>query len=262
MTTPQYSPPAAPEAIPDNPPRVKPIVALGGMYRLLLRQQLTKGRVLLALVMGALGILVCTIIARESEIVDVVPVVEFLSVFALGLAIPILSLVLASSSLGHLVEDETLVYLWLRPAPRWILALSAYLASLTVALPSTVVPFSIAAWVGLEGDTSGTLALAYATALAVVAYCGIFVFIGLILRRSLIWGLLYVFIWEFFVARAGQGAARLSINTYPSSLLSRLTEVELPLAERSMTAAITVPPVVAVIAVGLTAWQLNRANVA
>jgi ABC-2 type transport system permease protein len=212
--------------------------------------------------MSGLAVLVTFLIARNIGPDRIEVTVRFSSVFGLGLMVPILSLVLASSSLGQLVEDQTLVYLWLRPNPRWMLALAAWLASATVAVPVSVVPLTVAAAVGSGGDGATIGAVAAAMALGAVAYTGVFTLVGLMVRRALIWGLVYLFIWELFVARVGQGAARLSINTYPASVLAKLTDIELPLAERQLGYGIAVPIVVATVAVALTAWRLAHTDVA
>ena len=234
---------------------------LVGMFRLLLNHQLTRGRLVLAATMSGLAVLLAVLLSRETFDPNQQTIENF-SVFGLGLMVPILSLVLASSSMGQLVEDETLVYLWIRPNQRWMLAMAAWLASASVAVPLTVLPLTLAAAIGSKGNGTTTMAMALSVALASVAYTAVFTLIGLILRRSLIWGLVYVFIWEFFVARVGQGAARLSINTYATSVLAKLTDVELPLAERSLFYGVTTPIVVSIVAVGLTAWRLGRTNVA
>ena len=238
------------------------MAVLTGLYRLLLRQQLTRGRAILATLMSGLAVFVTFLIARNTGPDRIEVTVRFLSVFGLGLMVPILSLVLASSSLGQLVEDQTLVYLWLRPNPRWMLALAAWLASATVAVPVSVVPLTVAAAVGSGGDGATIGAAAASMALGAVAYTGVFTLVGLMVRRSLIGGLVYLFIWELFVARVGQGAARLSINTYPASVLAKLTDIELPLAERQLGYGIAVPIVVATVAVALTAWRLAHTDVA
>jgi ABC-2 type transport system permease protein len=236
---------------------------LVGLYRMLLRQQLTRGRAVLAVMMSGLAMLVAVLLARNVDNRDQIEAtVSFLSVFGLGLMVPILSLVLASSSLGQLVEDQTLVYLWLRPNPRWMLAAAAWLAAATVALPVSVVPMTLAAAIGSGGDAGTIGAVAAAMALGAVGYTGLFTLVGLLVRRSLIWGLVYLFIWEFFVARVGQGAARLSINTYPASVLAELTNIELPQAERQLGYGIAVPILAAGVAVALTAWRLSRTDVA
>ncbi len=239
---------------------MKPLI---GLYRLLLHQQLTKGRLVLTGALGGLALLVTVLIARNALPEDrIESTVGFLSVFGLALMVPILSLVLASSSLGQLVEDQTLVYLWLRPNPRWMLALAAWLASATVAVPVSVVPLVVAAAIGTGGDGRTMGAVAAAMALAAVAYTGLFTLVGLLIRRSLIWGLAYLFIWELFVARVGQGASRLSINTYPASVLSHITHIELPQADRGFAYAVVIPLLAAALSVVLTAWRLSRADVA
>ena len=233
------------------------------LYRLQLRQQIGLGRLLVAGGMSAVALGLAFLIARNvSEYERVEATIGFLSVFGLGLMVPILCLVLASSTLGNLVEDETLVYLWIRPVPRWMLAVAAWAASATVAVPMSAIPLTLAAALGSGADGEAIGATAASMTLAAVAYTGIFTLVGLVLRRALIWGLVYVFIWELFVARVGQGAARLSINTYPASVLAKLTDLELPLAERSLTNGVVVPIAVTVVAIALTSWRLDRGNVA
>jgi len=236
---------------------------LTALYRALLDQQLTRGRLLLVAGFSILAFVLALSIGAQVDIdQQLESVVGFLSVYGLGFMVPILSLLFASSALGQLVEDETLVYLWLRPNPRWQLAVAAWAAAATIAVPTSVIPLAASAAIGTGGDGGTVGATALSMALAAVGYSGLFVLLGLIFRRALLWGLVYVFIWELFVARVGAGAARLSLNTYPHSVLARLTDIELPLAERSMAAGLLVPVIVAMVAVLATAWWLNRAEVA
>ncbi len=268
MTSPTEPPAPAPSPIDDGghhpPGPAVPTTVLWALYRLLLRSQLTRGKLILVGVMGAMAILLAALIGADA--IDdrdrLEAIVGSLWFFGLGLMVPILCLVLSTSALGQLVEDEILVYLWLRPIPRWVLALAAWLSAATVAIPLTVLPLTVATAVGTRLDPTATAAMAASVAMASLVYSALFVLLGLVVRRSLIVGMIYVFIWEFFVARVGQGAARLSINTYPSSILARMTDVELPLADRLMSTAIITPIVVAIVAVAITGWWLNRTDVA
>lgn len=236
---------------------------IGALYRALLDQQLTKSRLLLIGGFSVLALVLALSIGSQVEAeFRTESIVGFLSVYGLGFMVPILSLLFASTTLGQLVEDETLVYLWLRPNPRWQLALAAWGASATIALPIAVIPLAAAAAIGTGGDGDIVAATALSMGLAAIGYSGLFVLLGLVFRRALLWGLVYIFIWELFVARAGAGAARLSLNTYPHSVLARLTDIELPLAERSMAAGLIVPVVLAALSVAATAWWLNRAEIA
>ncbi|MEL7155343.1 MAG: hypothetical protein AAFN30_01950 [Actinomycetota bacterium] len=232
------------------------------LYLLFLREQLTRGRLILAGVLGGLSVFIAFMMARNLGDSATADTIAFIALFGLGLAIPIQALVMASSSLGNLVEDETLVYLWMRPNPRWLLAGAAWLASLTMSMPLIVAPFTLTAAVGSRGDLETTGATALAVLLAVVGYTGLFTFLGLVTRWSLIWGLVYVVIWETIVSRAGAGAARLSVVSYASSVLSRITEEELPQSDRAMASGLVVPFAIAIVAIALTTWRLNKTTVA
>lgn len=236
---------------------------LVALYRVLLRQQVTRGRLTLIGVLSALSILVGFAIDRgNGSGVDVPAGANLVWFLGIGLVVPIVALVLSSSALGDLVEDETLVYLWHRPSARWMLAAAAWAASLTIALPATVIPLSIAGFTASGFDASVLGASALSVAVATAGYSGLFTLLGLIVRRALLWGLIYLFIWELFVARVGNGAATVSLGTYPSSILSQITDVELRLATRSIATGTIVPLVVAGLAVAITAWRLDRIDVA
>jgi ABC-2 type transport system permease protein len=228
---------------------------------MLLRQQITGGRLALVAGFSALAIAVAVAIARVDGGLRIDDSVGFISGFGLALMVPIISLVLGSSTFGELVDDETLVYLWHRPVARWKLAVAGMLAASSVAIPLTSIPLTIAAYIA-SGDTTTALATLLAGACAALAYSALFVFVGLLLRRALIWGLVYLFIWELFIASVGGGSAQLSIRTYPTSILARLTDVDIRLADSSVTTGIVVCVAIATVAVGLAAVRLDRMDVA
>jgi ABC-2 type transport system permease protein len=231
------------------------------LYELFLRSQATRGRLaalgLLAVVAIVLGISIA--LSHPDE--PVRAGVELVNAYGLSLLAPVVTLVFASAALGDLVDDGTLVYVWLRPVPRWIIAVAALAASLTIALPLVVVPRVVAAAFVGGGDGALVASAALATALAVIAYSGVFVALGLRVKRALVWGLAYILIWEGFVARAGRNAGRLAVRSYTRSLLTHATGVRLRLASASVPAAVVVPIVVAVAAIAYTTWRLHRQEV-
>jgi len=237
------------------------MIAVLATYRMLLRQQITTGRLALAGGFAALAIAVAVAIGRSNSFSRVDDSVGFISIFGLGLMVPIISLVLGSSTFGELIDDETLVYLWHRPVARWKLALAGALSATTAAVPLTAIPLAIAAFIA-SGDGSVAFAAGLASALAALAYSSLFVLVGLLLRRALIWGLVYLFIWELFIANVGGGSAQLSIRTYPTSVLAQLTDSPIRLADSSTTTGIIVSVVIAAAAVGLAAARLDRMDVA
>jgi ABC-2 type transport system permease protein len=179
---------------------------------------------------------------------------------ALALYAPVVALVFATSSLGDLAADGTLVYVWLRPVASWRVVLVALAATLTIALPLTLVPVWLA--VGLAGASLRELwGLTAATALAVVAYAAVFTGFGLRARLALILGLVYVVIWETGVASLGKGPAAVSIRHYAESLASHLSGQSVPNTADPWPSVIIL---VAVAAAGtaLTSVLLARQDVA
>ena len=65
--------------------------------------------------------------------------------YGLGIVVPLATAWLATSSVGDLVEDRLLVYLWLKPVPRWQLPAAAVLATVTIVVPLVAVPLVVAA---------------------------------------------------------------------------------------------------------------------
>ena len=229
------------------------------LYRLFLRTQVNRTRILALLGLGIVGIAVAFAVRANDGSAQ--QAVRFFNGFGFALLVPVASLTFASAALGDLVEDRTLVYLWLRPIARWQIAAAAAAASVTVVIPVVATPLVIAAAVTGQGSdlVSGALT---ATLVGVVAYSGLFVLLGMVSRRPMLWGLGYILIWEGFIARAGGAANNLAIRTYTRSILSDATGIRLRLANESFATSVIVPLIVAVVALGLTTVLLNRRDVA
>lgn len=249
-----------------SPPAVerRPVggpAALALSYRLLVRLMARRGRLI---GLGLLGVVVVVAGWAVGRLVDdadrAEAGVQIISNLGLGVIVPIVTLVFASASLGDLRDDRTLVYLWLRPFDRWPLVVAAVAASVTIAAPLTVVP--TVAGAALTGAGGALVVGALASGLlAVVTYSAVFVLVGLVLRRALVWGLLYVLIWEGFVALAGAGAARVAIRAYTRSVLSRIADVDIDTLTMSLPVAVVVPLAVAVVATLLAARRLDRMDI-
>lgn len=229
---------------------------------LIARTQLTRGRLIALIGVSGMCVLFAIGIAAGESGEDFTDTLTMLDQFGLTVAAPVVALVLASAAFGDQVDDRTLVYLWLRPVPRWQLAAGAALASVGTALPIVVIPLTLAAAIGTGGDGAAIGAAAAASTVAVLGYAGLFLALGLKVRRALIWGLAYILIWEGFVARGVRGAAKLSIQIHSRTVLARLAESELPTNPSAKLTAFLVPIVVAVVAIALTARWLKTTEVA
>jgi ABC-2 type transport system permease protein len=242
------------------------------IYRLMLRTLVTRGRLLALLALGAVGIVVGAALGssvRGPALIDGVGLVEghlaagarLVNSFGLSLLVPVVALVLASAALGDPDEDGTLVYLWLRPVPRHRIVGAAAAAAFTVAWPLVVVPLAITA-VAVQGGSDLVIGTVASATVGLIAYTGIFTALGLVAKRALVWGLLYIFVWEGFVANAADSAARLAIRTYTRSILEGITGMPLRGAEISSPARWVVPVVVGAVALAFASWRLARRDIA
>jgi ABC-type transport system involved in multi-copper enzyme maturation permease subunit len=131
------------------------------------------------------------------------------------------ALVLGVSALGDQREDGTILYLAATPLKRVAIAaqagLAAWAATLLLVGPSAVICIAV----------SGKAAPAFAiwTLLAVVlvsgAYVAAFGWLALRTRRPVIFGFLYILLWEGSIATFAASANRLSIAAYGRAVLAR-----------------------------------------
>jgi len=185
------------------------------LYALILRSIATRGRIAALGALGLLGVVVGSAISADTARDGA----QFVNLFGLTVTVPLTTLVFASASLGDIIDDGTMVYLWLRPVPRHRIVGAAAAATLTVVTPLVLAPLVVAAALtGAGADV--VVGAALAALFGVIAYTGLFVMLGVRVRRSLVWGLLYIFIWEGFVANAGKTASRLAVRAYTRSILS------------------------------------------
>jgi ABC-2 type transport system permease protein len=227
------------------------------LYRLFLRGQLTRLRAFGLLTLGAISILLTAVARTSDDVTDTATTV--LAEYGLGIVAPICTLWVATSLLGDLIEDRLMAYLWLKPLPRWVMPTAAVAAVLTVMVPVVVIPLTIAAIVSGVGALIGPTVLA--SVLAVAAYGGLFVAFGALFNRALWWGLLYILVWENAIARIADGTATLAVRSYVVSILSRATDVDLPLANRSAVASVIVPIGIAVAGTALATVFLRRRDI-
>ena len=123
---------------------ITPLQAIRLTHSVLLKQLITKGRLIGIAIVGVLPILLGWVIGAQSN--DPLEAgVGFVSYMGLSILVPIVALIFASASLGDTREDGTLVYLWLRPISRLSVSTGAWAASVTtvsythLTLPTTVI---------------------------------------------------------------------------------------------------------------------------
>lgn len=241
----------------ETPPGGGWLAPLASLYGLVLRMQVTPLRIA---GIGALGLIAIGLGALTRGDDDPLRATTEVAIgYGLGIVLPLATVWLATSTTGDLVDDRLLVYLWLKPVARWQLPAAAILATATIVVPLAGVPLVATTLVAGTPELLGAALLA--TALAVPAYAAVFVAAGLWLRRALWWSLLYVLVWENGLARAVDGAARLSIASYAQSLVADAGDVSIAYADRRPLVALVVLPVVALVGFALATARYRRGEV-
>ena len=226
----------------DTTRRPATLTTLRQLYTIVLRMQLTPLRLLGIGALGSIALLLGVLTGRDDD--PVRATADLAAGYGITVAIPLCILWLATSSVGDLVDDGLLVYLWLKPVARWQLPAASVLATSTIVLALIVVPLVVAT---LGAGTPGlALDVAVAGVLTTLAYSGLFVALGLWLRRALWWGIAYLLVWENGIARASEGASRLSVGGYGRSVLAQLADVDLELGGRPLVLSVVVLVVVAI----------------
>jgi ABC-type transport system involved in multi-copper enzyme maturation permease subunit len=140
--------------------------------------------------------------------------------------LPLAALFYATSLVADEVEAKTLTYLLTRPIPRSAILAGKFLAylatTISLALPSAVLTFFLLATApGAAGIRAGTGDLVRdvgVMALTLLVYGALFTFAGVLLKRPLIPGLLFLFLWELLANLPGY-MPRFTVTAYVRSLL-------------------------------------------
>jgi len=128
--------------------------------------------------------------------------------------LPLVTMVLATMSFRHELDDRTLSYLALKPIPRIKIALPKILASVIAGGLLVISSGVISTLIGPESTMNSIIAVGVALLLGVITYTAIFVWAGLVSSHALGFALIYVFLWEAIVTSFLEGARYLSVRGY------------------------------------------------
>jgi len=254
------------------------LAGLLAAYRFGLPSVVSRGRLLGALALLALVVVQFSALSPEDVESEGITTTTLFLGLVIGVLIPVFTVSIASNALGTPVADGTLVYPWLRPAPRWQLALGHIGAALSLSLPVALVTSAGASLAilnsadGIGSSRTGELlagALA-AGAAAALAYTPLVVALGARFKRASTFAFVYIFLWEQLFARNSTGISRISIQTYVRSAFYGFSSQD-PSAEFDQAGQVgeVVSPGVAwlviagivVAGTALTTLVLKRANV-
>jgi hypothetical protein len=185
-------------------PRFDPALALV-IARYALRSCFpTKRRI--GLMLPAAGALLFALLARVIPNSAGVALAEVADGGLFGVVLPVGCLVIGDAVLGAEVRSGTLHFTWLSPAGFATIVAGRWLAGFTVALAALAVPFGVAAL--LAGVPGAVGPLVAAAAAGSAAYVAVFVLLGAMTRRAVVWSLGFVVLGERLLGTALSGLAQ------------------------------------------------------
>ena len=164
----------------------------------------TKRRIGLAL--PAAGAVLFALLARVIPDSAPVALAQVADGGLFGVVLPVGCLVIGDAVLGAEVRSGTLHFTWLSPASFTTIVAGRWLAGAAVAVAALAVPFGVAAVVAGVPEAIGPLALAAVAGAA--AYVAVFVLLGALTRRAVVWSLGFVVLGERLLGTALSGVAQ------------------------------------------------------
>jgi ABC-2 type transport system permease protein len=202
--------------------------AVGQVFAFFFKLGRKSGRARTFAVLGLIPVVLAVVVrivlrGREGDIAAVFN--EILMVFFLQIYIVILSLFYGTSITAEEVENRTLAYLLTRPVPKTAVVLGKYGAYAALMFAMTAVGLGLSFFL-LNAGRLGDGAV-FATflkslgvlALGILAYTAFFAFLGTVLKRAIILGLIFGFGWETVIQYFPGSTQRFSIVHYLKSLL-------------------------------------------
>jgi ABC-2 type transport system permease protein len=180
--------------------------------------------------------------------------------------LPLAILTLGTNALGNELEDRTMVYLVLKPIPRWRIIVEKFLAVVAACTLLLWIGCALAWLVASRGDAGANIdqlvAMEAGVLAATLGYGSIFMAISLLVPRALLAGIMYTLLWETTFARFIPGVRLFSVRQYVVSIYGRiLGEAQfMPAQALRLGPAIILVIVISIVALALATWRLRTMN--
>ncbi len=232
------------------------------ILRTLLAGVSSRARVYGLLAVGVIGVVVAVVLSNSPHGSSVRETAATLvDAYGLTLLIPVAALVFGTASMGDPIEDGTYVYLWLRPIRRGQISMAAYVVTLGLVIPLAVVP-TVAAAAVLDHSSPMIMAAAASSLMAAVAYSAVFVLLGQVTQRALVWGIGYLLIFEEFICRGGKSLGFVSVHSHAVSMLSHTAHVPMTLAKFSRPTSVAMTIAITLLVLGASVRRQSSMTVA
>lgn len=194
--------------------------------QLTIRQLLARRRWLMVTLLAALPVVMALLFRLYNVDDDALTfMTSMMSDLILTVCVPVIALVLASAGLGAEVDDGTVVYLLTKPIARTTIVTTKIVVIAGVAALLNVVSVLLAGAIALNGLDATHLVIGFAVgaALGSALYAALFLTLGLLTRRGMLIGLVYLVVWEGTLSGLFSGTRTLSIRQYMLSTTAAIS---------------------------------------
>jgi ABC-2 type transport system permease protein len=235
-------------------------VTVGAVLALTIRQLTGSRRVWLVAALVSLPVLAALLFhAGDSTTTMGEFAVDITATLVASGILPLVMLLFATSAFGNELADRTLAYLALKPVPRWQIVAPKLAASILAGGIPVAVSGAIAVAVIGGSGVGGVVATAVGLLVGAAAYGAMFTWAGLATRHALVFGLMYVFVWEATLAAYLDGVGFVSVRQYALATIRGLDDERLVTIDLELgTGAALVGVVVVVVAFALLAVRRLR----
>jgi ABC-2 type transport system permease protein len=203
-------------------------------------------------VLFALAVLVRLIAGEDSSAITSV-------MYGVGLVltVPLVALVAGTGVLAPEIDDGSVVYLLAKPVPRPVVVVSKVLVAVGCVVLFAALPvLATGLFLNPSAPELGT-GYALGALLAGVTYCALFVLLAAVSRHAVVFGLVYVLIWEGLLGSVLSGIRWLSVTQWGSAVAAPVSEDFGLSVDLSVTYAVVAAAVVTVVAVWLAGNRLR-----
>ncbi len=236
---------------------------MGSVFSLTVRQLSGRWRLIVLTVLAALPVFFTAVVLRSDSapFIDEFELIVVSTMLAGSIA-PLIVVAIATAAFANEVEDRTLANLTLAPIPRWQIVIPKLAAAIAVAGPFILASAFLTSWIAYNHDPVATLATTVAALAGLLMYSALFVWLGLVARQAIGFGLLYIVLWEGFFSRYVSGIRFLSIRHYALALMHGLDPRRFVAdAHVGLVTAVVVPAVVCALFVWLSSRRLRTMDV-
>jgi ABC-2 type transport system permease protein len=208
----------------------------------------------LPVILLGLAVLVRSLAGQDED-----PTEHVLYGLGLVVVVPLVALLATSGLLAAEIDDGAISYLLAKPVSRYTIVASKLLVAFVCVLAFGGVPMLVAGFILLPSEPSVAVGFAVGALLGGSAYCAVFAWLSVLTRHAVVFGLVYLLIWEGLLGGLLDGIRWLSVTRWSAEVVDRIASLDL-VDDLPLTYALVALGVVMVGGVWLTGRELRGFN--